>query len=72
MDGVNESDENGKISNILNLDVEKQTLGRKSQNWPKLRDENGIYSFKKGRQIFIVKPAWNVHVVVAPAEYYAE
>ncbi|MFS7983626.1 hypothetical protein Hanom_Chr11g00976711 [Helianthus anomalus] len=44
MDGVNEPDENGKISNLLDPDVEKQTFGRKSQNWPNLRDENGFYS----------------------------
>ncbi|MFS7917004.1 hypothetical protein Hanom_Chr03g00183951 [Helianthus anomalus] len=42
MDGVNEADENGKILNLLNPDVEKQTFGRKSQNWPNLWDENGI------------------------------
>ncbi|MFS7940791.1 hypothetical protein Hanom_Chr05g00468521 [Helianthus anomalus] len=29
MDGVNEPDENGKISNLLDPDVEKQTFGRK-------------------------------------------
>ncbi|MFS7889895.1 hypothetical protein Hanom_Chr00s000005g01612351 [Helianthus anomalus] len=27
MDGVNELDENGKISNLLNPDAEKQTFG---------------------------------------------
>ncbi|MFS7906830.1 hypothetical protein Hanom_Chr01g00063841 [Helianthus anomalus] len=32
MDGVNEPDENGKISNLLDPDVEKQTFGRNSQN----------------------------------------
>ncbi|KAF5802358.1 hypothetical protein HanXRQr2_Chr06g0258621 [Helianthus annuus] len=42
MDGVNEPDENGKISNLLDPDVVKQTFGRKSQNWPNLRDENRI------------------------------
>ncbi|MFS8033839.1 hypothetical protein Hanom_Chr17g01574291 [Helianthus anomalus] len=36
MDGVNEPDENGKISNLLDPDAEKQTFGRKSQNWPNL------------------------------------
>ncbi|MFS7920396.1 hypothetical protein Hanom_Chr03g00224381 [Helianthus anomalus] len=33
MNGVNELDENGKISNLLDPDAEKQTFGRKSQNW---------------------------------------
>ncbi|MFS7964771.1 hypothetical protein Hanom_Chr08g00754261 [Helianthus anomalus] len=33
---------NGKISSLLNPYAEKQTFGRKSQNWPNLRDENGI------------------------------
>ncbi|MFS7949008.1 hypothetical protein Hanom_Chr06g00566511 [Helianthus anomalus] len=42
MDGVNESDENGKISNLLDPDAKKQTFGGKSQNWPNLRDKNGI------------------------------
>ncbi|MFS7983614.1 hypothetical protein Hanom_Chr11g00976571 [Helianthus anomalus] len=37
-------EKNGKISNLLDPDVEKQTFGRKSQNWPNLRDENGFYS----------------------------
>ncbi|MFS8021562.1 hypothetical protein Hanom_Chr16g01428871 [Helianthus anomalus] len=32
MDGVNESDENGKI--LLDPGAEKQTFGRKSQKWP--------------------------------------
>ncbi|MFS7921833.1 hypothetical protein Hanom_Chr03g00241571 [Helianthus anomalus] len=31
MDGVNELDENSNISNLLDPDAEKQTLGRKSQ-----------------------------------------
>ncbi|MFS8017714.1 hypothetical protein Hanom_Chr15g01383661 [Helianthus anomalus] len=35
MDGVNEPDENGKISNLLDPNAKKQTFGRKSQNWPK-------------------------------------
>ncbi|MFS7898308.1 hypothetical protein Hanom_Chr17g01540221 [Helianthus anomalus] len=39
MDGVNESDENGKTSNLLDPDAEKQTFGRKSQKEPNLRDE---------------------------------
>ncbi|MFS7914856.1 hypothetical protein Hanom_Chr02g00158461 [Helianthus anomalus] len=42
MDGVDDLDEKGKISNFLNPDAEKQTFGRKSQNWPNMRDENGI------------------------------
>ncbi|MFS7943437.1 hypothetical protein Hanom_Chr06g00500281 [Helianthus anomalus] len=42
MDGVNEPDENGKISNLLDPDVVKQAFGRKSQNWPNLRDEHRI------------------------------
>ncbi|MFS7944779.1 hypothetical protein Hanom_Chr06g00516301 [Helianthus anomalus] len=31
MDGVDEQDENGNISNRLDPDAEKQTFGRKSQ-----------------------------------------
>ncbi|MFS8004961.1 hypothetical protein Hanom_Chr13g01231911 [Helianthus anomalus] len=42
MDGVNELDENGKISNLLDPNAEKQTFGRKSQNWPNRGDENSI------------------------------
>ncbi|MFS7914033.1 hypothetical protein Hanom_Chr02g00148651 [Helianthus anomalus] len=44
MNGVNEPDENGKILNLLDPDAEKQTFGRKSQNWTNLRetDENSI------------------------------
>ncbi|MFS8004637.1 hypothetical protein Hanom_Chr13g01228151 [Helianthus anomalus] len=42
MNGVNEPEENGKISNLLNLDAEKQTFGRKSQNWLNLMDKNSI------------------------------
>ncbi|MFS7951782.1 hypothetical protein Hanom_Chr07g00599211 [Helianthus anomalus] len=42
MDGVNKPDENGKISNLLDPDAEKQTFGKKSQNWPNLKDENSI------------------------------
>ncbi|MFS7985242.1 hypothetical protein Hanom_Chr11g00996201 [Helianthus anomalus] len=45
MDGVNESDENGRISNFLDPDAKKQTFGRKSQTWPNLIDENGILLF---------------------------
>ncbi|MFS7976399.1 hypothetical protein Hanom_Chr10g00892101 [Helianthus anomalus] len=41
MDGVNEPNENGKIPNLLDPNAVKQTFGRKSQNWPDLRDENG-------------------------------
>ncbi|MFS8030446.1 hypothetical protein Hanom_Chr17g01534091 [Helianthus anomalus] len=33
MDGVNEPDENGKVSNLLDPDAEKQTFGRKSQKF---------------------------------------
>ncbi|MFS7986699.1 hypothetical protein Hanom_Chr11g01013351 [Helianthus anomalus] len=47
MDGVNESDENDKISNLLDPEANKQTFGRKSQNWPNLWDENGILLFTK-------------------------
>ncbi|KAJ0952678.1 hypothetical protein HanPSC8_Chr02g0075101 [Helianthus annuus] len=46
MNGVNEMDENGKISNLLNPDAEKQTFRRKSQNLPNLRDENDIFTLK--------------------------
>ncbi|MFS8029341.1 hypothetical protein Hanom_Chr16g01521201 [Helianthus anomalus] len=42
MDGVNEPDEKDEVSNLLDRDAEKQTFRRKSQNWPSLRDENGI------------------------------
>ncbi|MFS7940877.1 hypothetical protein Hanom_Chr05g00469471 [Helianthus anomalus] len=42
MDGVDEPDRNHKISNVLDPDAEKQTFGRKSQNWLNLMDENGI------------------------------
>ncbi|MFS7981362.1 hypothetical protein Hanom_Chr10g00950031 [Helianthus anomalus] len=45
MDGVNKPDENGKISNLLVPDAEKQTFGRMSPTWPNLRDENGILLF---------------------------
>ncbi|KAJ0667485.1 putative Piwi domain, peptidase A22B, signal peptide peptidase, ribonuclease H superfamily [Helianthus annuus] len=38
----NPRDENGKISNILDPNVEKQTFGRKSQKLLNPRDENGI------------------------------
>ncbi|KAJ0906146.1 hypothetical protein HanPSC8_Chr07g0302151 [Helianthus annuus] len=31
-----------RFANLLDPDAEKQTFGRKSQNWPNLRDENGI------------------------------
>ncbi|MFS7942374.1 hypothetical protein Hanom_Chr06g00487651 [Helianthus anomalus] len=55
MDGVNEPDENSKISNLLDPGAEKQTFGRKTQNWPNFRDENGILLgiIKKIRQIII-------------------
>ncbi|MFS8005598.1 hypothetical protein Hanom_Chr13g01239211 [Helianthus anomalus] len=42
MDGVNELDENGKISNLFDPDAKKQTFRRKVQNWPNLMDENNI------------------------------
>ncbi|MFS7998466.1 hypothetical protein Hanom_Chr12g01154151 [Helianthus anomalus] len=42
MDGVNEPDENGQISNLLDLDAKNQTFGRKSLNGPNLREENDI------------------------------
>ncbi|MFS7975677.1 hypothetical protein Hanom_Chr10g00883411 [Helianthus anomalus] len=42
MDGVNESDENRKSSNLLDPDTKKQTFRRKSQMWSNLRDENDI------------------------------
>ncbi|MFS7992356.1 hypothetical protein Hanom_Chr12g01081291 [Helianthus anomalus] len=45
MDGVNKPDENGKISNLLDPNTEKQTFGRKSQTWPNLRDENGTIEY---------------------------
>ncbi|MFS7976217.1 hypothetical protein Hanom_Chr10g00889861 [Helianthus anomalus] len=41
-DRVNELNENGKTSNLLDPDAEKQTFGRKSQNWPNIRNKNGI------------------------------
>ncbi|KAM0007798.1 hypothetical protein Hdeb2414_s0132g00807331 [Helianthus debilis subsp. tardiflorus] len=37
MNGVNESDENDKFSNLLDPDAKKQTVVRKSQKWPYLR-----------------------------------
>ncbi|MFS7967157.1 hypothetical protein Hanom_Chr09g00782471 [Helianthus anomalus] len=43
-DGINKPNENGKISNLLDPDAEKQTFGRKSQNWPNLRDEMAFFS----------------------------
>ncbi|MFS7931815.1 hypothetical protein Hanom_Chr04g00360451 [Helianthus anomalus] len=47
MDGINEPDGNGEILNLMDPDAEKQTFGRKSQNWPNLRGENGILFFLK-------------------------
>ncbi|MFS7924293.1 hypothetical protein Hanom_Chr03g00270891 [Helianthus anomalus] len=47
MNGVNEPDENRKISNLLDPDAEKQTFVRKSQNWPNLRDEMAFNSKNK-------------------------
>ncbi|MFS7957514.1 hypothetical protein Hanom_Chr07g00667221 [Helianthus anomalus] len=57
MDGVNEPDENGKILNLLDPNAEKQTFGRKSQNWPNLRDENGIFliTFLSSNVTYILK-----------------
>ncbi|MFS7959397.1 hypothetical protein Hanom_Chr08g00690591 [Helianthus anomalus] len=54
MGGVNESDENGKISNLLDPNAEKQTFGRKSQNWPNLRDENGILLLTKNKAYILL------------------
>ncbi|MFS7907943.1 hypothetical protein Hanom_Chr01g00077411 [Helianthus anomalus] len=45
MDRVNEPDENGKIPNLLDPDAEKKNFGRKSQNWPNLKDKNDILLF---------------------------
>ncbi|MFS7955526.1 hypothetical protein Hanom_Chr07g00643721 [Helianthus anomalus] len=39
MDGVNEPDENGKISNLLDPDAEKQTFARKLQTSPNFREK---------------------------------
>ncbi|MFS8006290.1 hypothetical protein Hanom_Chr14g01247491 [Helianthus anomalus] len=47
MNGVNELDENGKISNLLDPDAKKQTFGLKSQNWPNLRDEKWHFTLNK-------------------------
>ncbi|MFS8004863.1 hypothetical protein Hanom_Chr13g01230741 [Helianthus anomalus] len=44
MDGANEPDEIGKILNLLDPNTEKQTFGRKSQNWPNLKNEMAFYS----------------------------
>ncbi|MFS7960043.1 hypothetical protein Hanom_Chr08g00698321 [Helianthus anomalus] len=55
MDGVNEPDENGKISNPLDPDAEKQTFGQKSQNWPNHRDENGILLVKNNNSILLIE-----------------
>ncbi|MFS7985441.1 hypothetical protein Hanom_Chr11g00998401 [Helianthus anomalus] len=53
IDGVNELDENDKISNLLDPDAKKQTFGRKSQNWQNLRDENGILLYFKNSRQFV-------------------
>ncbi|MFS7999077.1 hypothetical protein Hanom_Chr12g01161741 [Helianthus anomalus] len=63
MDGVKEPDENGKISNLLDPDAEKQTFGRKSQNWLNLRGENGILLYQES-YIFEL-PTQKLHCVVA-------
>ncbi|MFS7920762.1 hypothetical protein Hanom_Chr03g00228571 [Helianthus anomalus] len=57
MDGVNKPDVNGKISNLLDPDAEKQTFGRKSQNYPNLKNENGIllyYSFNIKNYTYLI------------------
>ncbi|MFS7921291.1 hypothetical protein Hanom_Chr03g00235071 [Helianthus anomalus] len=54
MDGVNEPDETGKISNLLDPNVEKQTFGQKSQNWPNLRPKIAFYSINKNLQMFLL------------------
>ncbi|MFS7998340.1 hypothetical protein Hanom_Chr12g01152571 [Helianthus anomalus] len=53
MDGVNKLDENGKCSNLLDPDAEKQTFVRKLQNWPNLRDKNEILFFHKFRAVWL-------------------
>ncbi|MFS7916134.1 hypothetical protein Hanom_Chr02g00173571 [Helianthus anomalus] len=52
MDADNEPDEKDKIPNLLNPDAEKQTFGRKSQNWPNLMDENDILLNKNKLSFF--------------------
>ncbi|MFS7976146.1 hypothetical protein Hanom_Chr10g00889031 [Helianthus anomalus] len=47
MDGVNEPHENGKILNLLDPDVKKQTFGGKSQSWPNLKSLNRKKQTKK-------------------------
>ncbi|MFS7951029.1 hypothetical protein Hanom_Chr07g00590271 [Helianthus anomalus] len=42
MDGVNEPDEHGKISNLTDPDAERQTFGRKSQIGQTSEIQNGI------------------------------
>ncbi|MFS7962308.1 hypothetical protein Hanom_Chr08g00725131 [Helianthus anomalus] len=42
IDGISEPDENGKISNHLDPDAEKQTFERKSQKWPNHFTRNQI------------------------------
>ncbi|MFS7909676.1 hypothetical protein Hanom_Chr02g00097391 [Helianthus anomalus] len=39
MDGVNELDENDKISNLFDSDTKKQTFRRKLQKWSNLMNE---------------------------------
>ncbi|MFS7901736.1 hypothetical protein Hanom_Chr01g00003221 [Helianthus anomalus] len=54
MDGVNEPDENGKISNLLDPHAEKQTFARKSQtgqtSWTKMtfysKNNNNCFKLK--------------------------
>ncbi|MFS7981951.1 hypothetical protein Hanom_Chr10g00957061 [Helianthus anomalus] len=52
MDGVNEPDENSKILTLLDPDEEKQTFGRKLQNWPNLRMKMAFYSIVKKQNIY--------------------
>ncbi|MFS7992248.1 hypothetical protein Hanom_Chr12g01080101 [Helianthus anomalus] len=51
MDEVNEPDENGMISNLLDPNANKQIFERKSHNWPNLRDENGILRIRRWETI---------------------
>ncbi|MFS7933051.1 hypothetical protein Hanom_Chr04g00375231 [Helianthus anomalus] len=53
MDGINEPAENSKISNLLDPDAEKQTFGRKSQNWPNLRDKMAFYSKFSDKYLYL-------------------
>ncbi|MFS8027006.1 hypothetical protein Hanom_Chr16g01493391 [Helianthus anomalus] len=46
MDGVNERDENGKISNLLDPNTEKETFGRKSQKLAKPQERKWHFTLK--------------------------